>query len=466
MSLFLNKQMKDEVEVWWSSEKNPRDRAWFYSPSPISYELEQRENLLATAPDVTPIPTIAIFPKITYQEILGIGTSLEESTIYNLAKMSHEKREEIYTQLVDRDSGVGFNLMRITLGTSDFTAQPFYTYNDLEVGESDFDLERFSIQKDIDLGIVQTVQRLLEISPDMKIFASPWSPPAWMKTNEDIRRGQLKEGKQYTDALAKYLRKAIQAYQEQGIPLYAITLQNEPLLEIDYPSCYMSPERHNELAIALKKELVLHSLDTQIWIFDHNFSDGWMYVSPILNDKEGNAATDGIAFHDYEGEPSVMREVKSAYPNKTIHMTERSLWGVEAADRFVQYFRNWASSYNAWVTMLDSTIGKHQWVGIPDPTLIVQNAASTDEHWKTPEFYLTGQLSKFIQYGARRVESNYGSIDTVTNVAFLNPDGSLVVVVVNQTDNEQQFRILIEGQQIIADLPAKSVATYRWSSVN
>ena len=323
----MNKQARGEVEVWWSSEKNPRDRNWFYQASPIELALEQKPNLILVEPDAQSIPTIAIFPDIAYQEILGIGTSLEESTIYNLMKMTNEKKEEIYAHLLDRQNGIGFNLMRIALGTADFTAQTFYSYNDLAEGETDFGLERFSIQKDIDFGIIATVQRMLEISPELKIFASPWSPPGWMKTSGSLMRGQLKEGRAYIDVLARYYCKAIQAYQELGIPLYAITLQNEPLLEIDYPSCYMSPDRQKELAVALRRELDACRLDTKIWIFDHNFSDGWQYVCPILNDKDGYDATDGIAFHDYDGEPDVMTQVKRAYPGKTIHLTERSLWG-------------------------------------------------------------------------------------------------------------------------------------------
>lgn len=457
-----NQKNKDNVEVWWSSEKNPRDISWFSHPSAIAYKLEERAPITLEQPSATDESTIAIFPDITYQEMLGIGTSMEESTIYNLAQMSAAAREKVYEQLLDKSNGAGFDLIRITLGTSDFTAQPFYTYNDLEEGEEDFQLERFSIQKDIDLGIVQTLQRMLEISPHLRIFGSSWTPPAWMKTSGSIMRGELKEGQNYVDALAKYYRKAIQAYQSHGIELYAITVQNEPLLEIDYPSCYMSPLKQKELVIALKKELQLHQLSTEIWIFDHNFSDGWSYVSAILNDSEARSAVDGIAFHDYEGEPTVMAELKAAYPEKQIYMTERSIWGVAAADRIAQYFRNWSSSYNAWVTMLDSNIGTHQWVSTPDPTLLVQNASDREQYWMTPEFYLTAQFSRFIQSGAKRIESNYGSHNTITNVAFLNPDHTIIAVVINQTEEEQSFRIICEGKQITANVPPKSVATYRW----
>ncbi|RXZ82123.1 glycosyl hydrolase [Paenibacillaceae bacterium] len=458
--------MKDVVNVWWSSEEEARNPSWFQAAVPIRYKLDYVGSEQTKRPDGADQTTIALDPEQTYQEMLGIGTSIEESTVYNLRQMSHARREEVYRLLVDRSEGAGFNFMRIAFGTSDFTAQPFYSYNDLEQGGEDFELDGFSIQKDIDLEIVATLSRLLEISPDMKIFASPWTPPAWMKTSGCLRRGELKEGKRYTDVYARYLCKAVLAYEAQGIPIYALTLQNEPLLEIDYPSCYMSPERQAELAIALHREFAAHNVDTKIWIFDHNFSDGWRYVVPILNDEQAGAATDGIAFHDYEGEPDTMTEIRSAYPGKSIHLTERSVWGVLGADRIVQYFRNWASSYNVWVTMLDSTIGTHQWVGVPDPTLFVQDATDRDHYWATPEFYMTAQFSKFIRAGAYRIGSTPGSADTVSNVAFLNPDQSLVIVVVNQTETEQAFRIVADGRQISASLPCKSVATYVWEPVD
>ncbi|NIK77761.1 glucosylceramidase [Paenibacillus castaneae] len=454
--------MVSKAEVWLSSEKDPGQFSWFDGPKPILYRNSQQPDLVLTAPETEALTTISVYPDIVYQEILGFGTSMEETTVFNMSKMSRTKKEELYKALLDKKDGAGFDFIRITLGTSDFTARTFYSYNDLEQGESDFELEKFSIQKDIDFGIVDTIQNMLKLSPDLKIFASSWSPPAWMKTTESLQKGELKEGKAFTDVLAKYYRKSIQAYKEQGIPIYAITLQNEPLLEIEYPSCFMSPERQRELVVATRKELDEHGLDTKIWIFDHNFYESWMYVPPILNDAEGYAATAGIAFHDYNGQPTCMTEIKSAYPEKTMHMTERTVWGTYGADRIAQYFRNWASSYNAWVTMLDSRIGTHQWVDTPGATMIIQDASDTEQYWMTPEYYLLGQFSKFIQHGARRVESNYGSTDTVTNVAFYNPDHTLVVVAINQTDNEQKFRILCDGKQITANIPAKTVATYRW----
>ncbi|WP_336790494.1 glycoside hydrolase family 30 protein [Paenibacillus sp. MMO-177] len=451
-----------EVEVWLSSELTPGNTRWFEGPTDPAYALSGQPKLALTAPSVSDQTTILVTPAHTYQQMLGIGTSVEETTINNLLKMDAASQASFIQHLADKEQGLGFNLFRITIGTSDFTAQPFYTYNDLPEGETDFELKYFSVQKDIDLSIFETVQRLLKAVPDAKIFASPWSPPAWMKTNGDLKRGSLKEGAEYTEALAKYYRLAIQAYEEHGIPVCAMTLQNEPLLETDYPSCYMSPDRQRELAIALKREFEEHGLATELWIFDHNFADAMGYVTPILNDSEGYAAVDGIALHDYDGSPEVMSEIHAAYPEKPIYLTERSLWGTAGADRMAQYFRNYASSYNAWVTMLDSRIGTHQWLGQPGPTMLVQDADEPSRFWRTPEFNLLAQYSRFVERGAYRIGSTYGSPETVTNVAFRNPDGSLVMVVINQTEEEQPFRVLCEGKQFTAALPAGTVGTYRW----
>ncbi|MFF2018883.1 glycoside hydrolase family 30 beta sandwich domain-containing protein [Paenibacillus sp. NPDC058177] len=457
----------ETVEVWFSSEQDPGKESWFKGPQEHTYHLSQQADLNWAVPSPAEyedeeLTTLIVSPELTYQKILGIGTSLEETTVCNLSLMSADEREGILKQLSHTEDGIGFNLFRITLGTSDFTAERFYTYDDMPDGESDFELKHFSIQKDIDLSIIATIKELLALAPDTLLIASPWSPPAWMKTSGSLKRGRLKEGREYTDALAKYYRLAIQAYREQGIPIYAMTLQNEPLLETDYPSCHMPPERQKELAVALAKEFTAHGLDTKLWIFDHNFDEVWNYVAPILNDAEAGAGVHGIALHDYEGEPEVMSKIHAAYPDKPIYLTERSLWGTSGADRMARYFRNYASSYNAWVTMLNSRIAPHQWLGTPGPTMFIQDANEADRYWRTPEYSLLGQYSRFVRRGAVRIGSSYGSVDTVTNVAFRNEDGSLVAVVINQTQSAQPFRILCAGRQFVTVLPPQSVGTYRW----
>ena len=218
-----------------------------------------------------------------------------------------------------------------------------------------------------------------------------------------------------------------------------------------------------QLIVAMKNELNANGLGTRIWAYDHNFDSAWSYVPATLDDATGNAATDGVAFHDYAGNPSVMTEVRNAYPNKNIMMTERSVWGTAGADRMAQYFRNWAAGYNGWVTMLDSRIQPEKWTGTPGPTLVIQNASSYDNYWLLPEVSLIGQYSKYVKAGAKRISSSYGSASTVTNVSFLNPDNTVVSVVINQTASSQKFKLSAEGWELLATLPAKTVGTYVWT---
>ncbi|VVM31901.1 FIG01289895: hypothetical protein [Terribacillus sp. AE2B 122] len=455
------KSKQEEVKVWFSSENAPADRSWYDGPKEITYKLDQQQSINITKEEEINGTTIFVDPDNQYQEMLGVGTSLEESSIYNLSKMASGKRKQVLKELFDPKKGIGMDVIRITIGTSDFTAQDaFYTYNDIPITETDYDLSEFSIQRDIDLNIVSTLKEALKINPDIKIFASPWSPPAWMKTNNSLIGGRLEE--KNTEVLAAYYRKFVQSYEAQGIPIYAMTMQNEPLLEIDYPSMYMPPEQQRELATLLRNQLDTHHLDTKLWTFDHNFTEAWDYVTTVFEDEEADASIDGIAFHDYAGDPKLMGDISRAYSDKSIHLTERSVWGTAGADRIAQYFRNGAASYNAWVTMLDSNISTHHWIGTPDPTMIIQNAKNVNKYWKIPIYYMTGNYSKFVDRGAKRIDSNYGSRDSVTNVSFLNPDNSIVTVVINQTDKAQKFRVVSEGKQFAATLPAGTVGTYEW----
>ena len=473
------------VEVWMSSSEQSQSMSWYDSPKEISNKLAKKPSIDITSPDGQTATTINVDPSKTYQSFVGMGTSMEESTVNNLAKMSRETRTEFLKKLVDPVNGAGMSILRVTIGTADFTGQEFYTYYDEIEDPSNPDWynttgKGFSIQKDLDYKIVQTIKEALAINPEVKIFASSWTPPGWMKLPTSSSRSYanneklLKGGKlndAYIEALAKYYIRFMEEYALQGIPMYALTLQNEPELEIDYPSCSMSPEQERKLAIAIKSEvakseiLKARNIDPKVWAFDHNFSNALSYMAPIFNDPDGYAAVDGVAFHDYGGEPTVMSQMHKLYPEKSMNLTERSVWGTSGADRIAQYFRNYAETYTAWVTMLDSNIAPEQWTGTPDPTMWVQDANDRENYWATPEYYISGQFTKFIRPGAVRIDSNYGSSSTVTNVAFKNTDGSIVMVVINQTDKPQKFITLCGGTQFGDVIPAKNVATYKWHAI-
>ncbi|MEK0314740.1 glycoside hydrolase family 3 N-terminal domain-containing protein [Cohnella sp. 56] len=453
------------VESWISRERDPVNREWYYASryQPGDQKLEQQPKLDIVAKDAAfNATTINVDPTKQYQSIMGIGTSVDESSVHNLWKMSGPARASLIDKMFNPDTGAGISMMRLTIGTADFTAQPFYSYDDMPKGQTDVNLEHFSIQKDKDYHIIDTIKQIQAANPNMQFFASAWSPPGWMKTTDSMIKGTVKD--EYLPVLAKYYVKYLQAYKSEGINISALTMINEPLLEIEYPSTNMPWQQQARLAKLLRAELDASGFkDVKIWIFDHNPSSTSSYPTPILSDESARNAVDGTAFHDYGGELSNMTTLHNAFPTKNVYLTERAVWGTSGADRMAQYFRNWAKSYNSWVFMLDSDIATHQWTGTPDPTPIVQDSGNPDNYWLLPEFYLLAQYSKFVKPGYIRIDSDYGSSSTVTNVSFMSPDAKkLVTVAINQTSKPQNIRIVSEGSQFSAVIPAQSVATYQW----
>jgi len=441
-------------------------RIWFTSEDGKRYRLSRQPDVIATpagpATGTDARRTILrVDPEVTYQSILGMGSSLEEATVYHLSRMSPETRQRVLRGLLDREQGVGWNLFRICFGTSDFTSQPYYSYDDVPPGETDEALAQFSIQKDIDNGVIDVIREVLACSSEVLIFASPWSPPGWMKSSGSMCAGRLLP--RYYAIAARYYRLAIQAYEAQGIPIYAFTLQNEPLMvHTGYPTCYMSWEEQNRFLKHVRREFDEHNLKTRVWIFDHNFKDALTYPARILSDPESYAATDGVALHDYEGEPAQMGELHDRFPEKDVFLTEHSTFGARGVDRILQYFRNWARSYNAWVTCLDDRQQPNPGPHHCSPTFVTVDRNAPDQSRYIPEYYLFGQVSRFVQRGAVRIESTYGSRRTVTSAAFANPDGTTALIVVNQTRRRQALAIAYPGIWADVVVPARTVATYVW----
>ncbi|WP_167746958.1 carbohydrate-binding protein [Cohnella luojiensis] len=464
------------AEVWYTSESG-------------KHQLDKQSNLLfqpigSTKEDIR---TFILDDSITYQPYFGMGSSLEESTVYNLMRMSKKNREKVLKYLMDPVDGLGWNVMRITLGTSDFTGREWYSYNDNPPKGTDVHMEHFSIQKDIDYQIVPVIKQALSYNPNLKIIASAWSVPAWMKDSGRLDGGPTKSGKiksEYLQALALYYRKAIEAYDKQGIPIYAIGLQNEPGIHVDYPMTEFSLQQQIDFLKLLKKEFnsTEHGkkINTQVWVNEFNIFDWEQQNNQIYNDPEAYALSDGTSFHDYWGYLSSMSEAYEAHPDKPIYMTERSVWGTKGADRIIQYFRNYARSYNAWVTLLDSRGKPNVSSTKAGRTLVTINADDPDDYTINFESYMMGNFTKFIERGALRLESNYfdSNFDVfeakmtgeeekrpdVSNIAFKNPDGTIVMVIVNNSSLSEEFRVLYANGELPVVIPEKTVATISWKA--
>ncbi len=396
------------------------------------------------------------------QSILGLGASFDHATCENLTKVSPEKREEVIEKLMNPVTGIGMNLMRICIGTSDFVGEPYYTYNDLPEGETDPELAKFSIEKDR-AYVLPAIKIAQQKNPDLLFFGSPWSPPAWMKTSGTLETGSVKP--ECYPALAKYLLKFIQAYEAEGIPIYAVTVQNEPhMVHEGYPTTHWTGEAQRDFIRdhlgPLFKE---NNVKTLIWCWDHNWNKP-EFPRTILSDPQAAQYVDGTAWHLYEGRVDAQSLIQAEFPDKHVYFSEGSVFKANGAIRLAQILRHWSRSYNAWVIMLDEQRKPNSGPHAASQTCIeLLDDGSVRYNF---DYYMQGQFMKYIQRGAVRVESSQPDMRTFGNVAFLNPDGQVVLVVANSSKNPQKFAATCSGKMFRTELPGGSVATYRWQAEN
>ena len=269
-------------------------------------------------------PTIRIDLQRRGQAILGLGASFDHATCENLAKLSPEGRQAVIEKLMDPEQGIGMNLMRVCIGTSDFVGEPYYTYNDLPEGETDPELARFSIEKDR-AYVLPAIKLALQQNPQLLLFASPWSPPAWMKTSGQLGTGGVKP--ECYPAFAHYLLKFVQAYEAEGVPIHAITVQNEPQHEDRaYPTTLWTAEAQRDfIRDHLGPLFQQHQVKTLIWCWDHNWNQV-DFPRTILRDPQAASFVDGTAFHLYEGTVNAQSRLRQEFPDKHVYFSEGSVF--------------------------------------------------------------------------------------------------------------------------------------------
>jgi len=397
---------------------------------------------------------IEVKPEEKYQSILGMGGSLEHATCSNLMKLSEEEREEVIMKLVDPEKGIGMNLMRLCIGTSDFVGEPYYSYNDCAEGEIDPELRRFSIEKDR-AYVIPIIKMVQKKNPEVLFFASSWSPPGWMKDTKTMNGGVLL--REHYPVYAEYLKKFIESYTAEGIPIYAITVQNEPRMnDKNYPTCVWTAEEQRDfirdfLGPCFEKA----GFRTRIWCWDHN----WNYLDfprAIFTDVNASKYVEGTAFHLYEGRVEAQSVLHEEFPDKDIYFTEGSTFLSRGAVKIIEIFRNWSRSYNLWVICLDWQRKPNRGPHHASPTMIVLKEDNTVEY--RFDYYMYGQFMKFVKRGAFRIFSTPGD-RYFNNVAFLNPDGNVVLVIANAENKEKKVSIFCEGKYFNMEIPSKAVTT-------
>ncbi|MBE7177383.1 MAG: glucosylceramidase [Mucilaginibacter polytrichastri] len=410
------------------------------------------------------VPAIAVDEKQTFQTMDGFGYTLTGGSAFHLQKMGTTEQAALLKELFSTENGIGISYIRVSVGASDLNATVF-TYDDLPAGQSDPNLEKFSLDKDMD-AVIPILKKIVAINPSIKILASPWSAPAWMKDNGSLKGGALKP--EHYGTYAKYLVKYIQAMKAEGITIDALTPQNEPLHGGNNPSMVMqATEQAVFTGKNLGPELERAGLKTKIIVYDHN-ADKPEYPMTILADAAAAKYTDGSAFHLYAGEIGALSTVHNAYPQKNIYFTEQWTGGPgnfaedlkwHVAMLEVGAVRNWSKNVLEWNLAADQNYQPHTPEGGCTTclgALTIEGSAVT----RNSPYYSIAHSSKFVPPGSVRIAS--GLISNIANVAYKTPAGKKVLVAVNTGNERQEFQISFDGKAVKTALDKGAVATYVW----
>ena len=415
--------------------------------------------------------TITVNEGTTYQTMDGFGASMTGSSAYLLnRKMSASQRDALLNDLFGA-SGIHLSFMRHAIGGSDFSAYGSFTYDDKPNGQTDTGLTAFNLGSDL-TDVVPMLQAARAKNSTLKILGTPWSAPAWMKETYTLNGGWLNSA--YYQAYANYFVKYVQAYAAQGLPIYAVTLQNEPLYAAPYMSMRM--DAGNQVSF-LKNNIgpafQAAGLSTKLIVYDHNWDNPSNYVQSIFADATARQYAAGSAWHGYSATTGIGNQttVHNAYPSEDVWFTEISgtagssfagdlKW--HASNILIGTTRNWAKSVLEWNLALDQNSGPTNG-GCTDCRGVVTINNGTGAVTKNVEYYVLGHASKFVDAGAVRISSN-SVAGGIENVAFRNPDGSKVLIALNNSSSSNNFKVSWNGQSFNYPLPAGALVTFKWST--
>ena len=403
---------------------------------------------------------VAIFvnPNKKFQEFLGIGGAITDASAEVFSKLTPNKQNELLNAYFSED-GINYNIIRTSIHSSDFGLGS-HTY----IEEGDKELKTFSIEMDKEKRIPMIKRAQALINDDLVFYASPWSPPAFMKTNNHMLRG----GKllpEYNQAWANYYVKFIDAYEAEGIPVWGVTIQNEPMAVQRWESCIYTAEEERDFLknfLGPTFEKAGHG-DKNIVVWDHNRDLISHRANTIFEDPEAMKYAWGIGFHWYEtwtgGDPKYdnLKNIKESYPEMNLLFTEGCQEGFDPT----QYDR-WSNAERYGNSMINDfnsgTVGWTDWnillneKGGPNH---VQNFCfapihadtQTNELIYTPTYYYIGHFSKFIKPKAKRI-STTSSRSTLESTSFQNPNGEIVTVVMNKTDDQIDYRLVVGSSEV------------------
>ena len=430
-----------------------------------SVMLQKQTSILAFGTTYNSYATIEVDEGKSFQTIDGFGYTLTGGSVQVINQLNAQKRQDLLKELFDtNENSIALSYLRISIGASDLDAMPF-SYNDLPNGQTDINLEKFSLAPNKN-DVIPMLKEILAINPNIKIMATPWSPPVWMKDNNSFIGGSLQP--KYYGVYAQYFVKYIQQMKNEGITIDAITPQNEPLHPGNNPSLLMLASQQadfikNHLGPAFKAAKVT----TKIVTYDHNCNKP-EYPIEILNDPEANPYVDGSAFHLYEGDISALTTVHNAFPNKNIYFTEQYTASTGSFDGDLKWhlknviigsMRNWSKTALEWNLANNASFGPNTIGGCTTCKGAV-TINSSDSFTRNVGYYIIAHASKFIPAGSSRISTNISG--NLNNVAFKTPSGKKVLIVENDGNSPESFNIIYNGNWITTSLEAGSVGTYIW----
>jgi len=442
-------------------------RSWVTTPDRSKLLFEQPGMQFRTDSAASVPSFIDIDQETTFQRMYGVGAAFTHSSTTLINGLPNEKQNQLLQELFG-SGGIGLNYMRLPFGASDFISLPEpFTYDDVPAGKTDSDLAQFTINSDRSYTI-PVILSALQLNPSLQIMGSPWSAPAWMKTNELIKGGSLK--REFYPVYARYLAKCVSSYKDAGINIGTITVVNEPLALIapTYPHMWMEAvDQADFIANHLGPLFKNSGINTQIFTFDHNW-DNIDYPIQVLDHNDARQYVAGTAFHCYGGDVKNQNEVHTKFPDKEIYFTECSgtqgssfggdlKWNMH--NLIIGVPNNWGSAIMLWNLALDEKGNPH--LGGCENCRGVVTIRNDGTIEKNVEYYVLGHYGKAVQPGAYRIKSlsSNGKLETV---AFINPNGSKVLIILNNEDSKVEFKIRWGGQIVSASLEGGAVATYTW----
>ena len=406
-----------------------------------------------------------------YQTIEGFGASFTESSAWLInRRMNPAQRRELLRDLFDPGAGIGLSLTRLPLGGSDFSIT-HGTFDDMPAGQTDPKLTHFSIER-ARADVLPLVKEARRINPALQVMISPWSAPGWMKTNGSLITGKLDP--RHYDAFAQYFDRTLAAFKAEGVPVFALTIQNEPHFEPgDYPGMRVDPaERAAFIGGHLGPLLAKNWPDVKILDWDHNWDQPQSPLA-VLADERARKYIDGVAWHCYGGDVSAQSQVHQKHPGIETWMTECSgggwapKWNETLAwmtgNLIIGNVRHWGRGANFWNLALDENSGPHLG-GCGDCRGVVTIDSKSGAVTRNVEYYVLGHVSRFVRPGARRIESD-SDVSGLQTAAFRNRGkGSMVLLVLNAAPEPRAFTVVDGARSFAARLEAGSVATMTWAA--